>query len=187
MQETVKLPYLAIQVGTGTPTPLTSFLVSVSDQAGTSSTGTGGTDDLSTPEADDIPQVTGFRSGGGFGVEFGPVSGTSRDNDDPVKLTATAEMPDDNLDSPFSRVDVYGRIDTDLKFIGSVDASAATTKLVDAPGRDWIYEIVVSAEDYEEMVGDAESNIVALGVSTAKGGSVAVSAVSTGTLDIDGN
>ena len=54
-------------------------------------------------------------------------------------------------------------------------------------GRDWSYEIEVSAKDYEEIVGDADSNIVALGVSTEKGGSVAVSAVSTETLDIDGS
>ena len=49
-----------------------------------------------------------------------------------------------------------GRHTADLKFLGSVDTSAATTKLVDDPaGRDWIYELEVSAEDYEEIVGDA--------------------------------
>ena len=191
VQETVKLPYIAIQAGTASAIALTSFMVSVSDQAGTASTGADGTDDLSTPPVADMPQVTGFRSGGGLEVVFGPVSGTSRMAKDPVKLTATVQMPDDNLDSPFSRVDFYGQIGNgataDLKFIGSVDTSAATTKLVDAPGRDWIYELVVSAEDYEEMVDDGDNNIVALGVSTAKGGSVAVSAVSDTTLDIDEN
>ena len=57
---------------------------------------------------------------------------------DPVEITATAQMMDDNLDSPFSRVDFYGRTGmsgatADLKFLGSVDTSAATTELVDTP------------------------------------------------------
>ena len=178
VQETVKLPYLAIQDGAGTSAPIETFTVSVSDQAGTASTGAGGTDALS-PAAADIPQVDGFRSGDAFTVEM-----DSRDDnaDDPVELTATAEMEDGNLDSPFSRVDFYGRItnETDLKFLGSVDTSAATTELVDPAGRDWNYELEVSAEDYEEIVGDEASTIVALGVSTEKGGSVAVSATVTG-------
>ena len=189
VQETVKLPYLAIQEGDGAPAEIASFTVTVSDQAGTPSPDAGGTDDLSMPAPADIPQVEGFRGNGAgvFAVEF-----KARDaNKDPVELTATAEMADGNLDSPFSRVDFYGRTgtddDDDLKFLGSVDTSAATTKLVDAPGRDWIYELEVSAEDYEEIVGDESSSIVALGVSTEKGGSVAVWAVGTTPLDIDGS
>ena len=155
VQETVTLPYLAVQDGDGTPAPIATFTVSVSDQAGTASTGTDGTDALSPADAD-IVQVNGFRGSGSdvFAVEFK----TREDNDDPVELTATAEMEDGNLDSPFSRVDFYGRTGTgatdDLKFLGSVDTSAATTKLVDPAGRDWIYELEVSAEDYEEIVGD---------------------------------
>ena len=191
VQETVTLPYLAIQAGTTDPPAwLDEFKVSVSDQAGTPSDGTDGTDDLSEPATADIPLVTGFRSSGAgvFTVGFKE----DRDSDDPVEITARAEMMDNNLDSPFSRVDFYGRTgmtdDADLKFLGSVDTSAATTELVDSPvvGRDWSYELEVSAEDYEEIVGDGNSNIVALGVSTAKGGSVAVSAVDDTDLDIDG-
>ena len=72
VQETVTLPYLAIQAGNEAPAGITSFTVSVSDQAGTASTGTGGTDDLSTPASADIPPVTGFRDTGDgvFAVEF---------------------------------------------------------------------------------------------------------------------
>ena len=185
VEETVTLPYLAIQPGDGSTVPIESFTVSVSDQAGTVSTGEDGTDELS-PDAGDIMQVTGFRGSGAGVFEVGF---ETRDADEPVELTATAMMLDSNLDSPFSRVDFYGRtgtdVDDDLKFLGSVDTSAATTELVADPGRNWIYELEVSAEDYEEIVGDGDSNIVALGVSTEKGGSVAVWAVDTTTLDID--
>ena len=188
VQETVKLPYVAIQAGDGTSADaIASLTASVSDQAGTASTGDDGTDELSTPAATDIPAVTGFRTGGAFIVAHGTVSGRgTREAKDPVKLTATAQMEDTNLASPFSRVDFYGRTTagTSLKFLGSVDTSAADTKLVAAPGRDWIYELVVSAEDYEEIVSDDTSTVVALGVSTKKSGSVAVSATADA-LDID--
>ena len=93
-------------------------------------------------------------------------------------------MEDGNLDSPFSRVDFYGRIGTDLISSSSgqwILAQPQPSLLIPPVGRDWIYELEVSAEDYEEIVGDETSNIVALGVSTEKGGSVAVSAVSTAT------
>ena len=101
-------------------------------------------------------------------------------------------MPDDNLDVPLSCVDFYAQIGSgataELRFVGSVAESAATTELAGTAGtdarREWSYKLTVSAAAYEDIAGDGRNSIVAIGVSTEDGGAVAMSAVSA-PFDVD--
>ena len=162
VQETVTLPYLAIQAGNGSPSR-DHFVYGLRVRPG-------GYCFNGRPAAQMtcrrqhrqiLPPVVGFRANGdgGFAVEF---KDPDEANKGPVELTATAA--DGRMATWIRRSLAWtsmggpGSDNTDdLKFLGSVDTSAATTKLVDVPdpGRDWIYELEVSAEDYEEIVGDA--------------------------------
>ena len=195
----VEFPYLALQsAATATPAAIASIKAYVSDQVGVAVSDPA-TEGIVAPETDDIPAVTGFRSGGAFTVTA--TDGTDGTTDDPnttiedgdntVEITATAQMEDESTDFPFSRVDFYAEATTDdgdngtfseLRLIATVSGLSATVKTTTDPdGRDWTYATEVDADAYYAAVdGDEEytGNVVAFGVSTAKGGSVAVVAVS---------
>ena len=188
VRDAVVLPFAAVQDGTQVVTAIADIKAYVSDQVGTAA---GVEAAIDAPAAADIPKVDVLRIGGSF-----TVTATNEDDvatvakgDATVKLTATAELPDASTDFPFSRVDFYaeatvtvdGVAYSELRLIATVDGNSATVKTAVTNGRDWTYAAEVDADAYYAAVdGDGmyTGNVAAFGVSTAKGGSVAVVAVS---------
>ena len=187
----VELPFLAVQNGTMV-TGIDVIKAYVSDQAVTATSGDAVAD--VTPDRGDIPEVKNIlRSDGAFTVTAtndADETAVSKD-DSTVKLSATAQLPDESTDFPFSRVDFYAEVSVDLDndpdtsndivtelwFIESVSGLSATVKTVDDPdGRDWTYETEVDAEAFLAAIGEDTYGgmIVGFGVSTEKDGSVAV-------------
>ena len=179
----VNLPFLAVQDGMGaTPAAIATVNTYVSDQVGVAA---GVPGDLDHQVAtDDILEVDFRTGGGGFTVAFEDLDGT-------IEFTATADLAevDTSIDFPFSRVDFYGEITRDpdgtpgnaddyseLRFIGSADGLSATSSPGAVVGLVWTYAAEFNTDDV------SGENLVAFGVSTVNSGSVAVVAVSTGTL-----
>ena len=193
----VEFPYLALQNGmAGQPEHIAAIKAYVSDQVGTPA-GQSATEGIVEPDGDDIPQVTGFRvGGGGFTVTAtdGDDNTTVEDGDNMVEITATADLPDESTDFPFSRVDFYAEVTvtvagddySELRLIATVDGNSATVKTLGAAAdnderREWTYATEVDADAYYAAVdGDGEfmGNVAAFGVSTEEDGSVAVVVVS---------
>ena len=160
VQGAVNLPYKALQVDAAAPVPIDDFKVYSTNQAGTSSS----TSSTITVDISGIDPVE-FRAGETERelTVVAPTDAIAKDKDD-IKVTVTADMADNvaSLDAPFSVVRLYATVSvgptgnqvTQLRQVGIVPAAAATTKLTDDPGRDWIFETTLDADAFWAAVED---------------------------------